>query len=40
VTSPVRRKRRREDYIAWERPEPMDLWQLDIVRSVSRPDLS
>ena len=29
--SPVPRGRRREDYIRWERPEPMQLWQLDIV---------
>jgi hypothetical protein len=31
LMSPVRRKRRREDFIAWERPEPMQLWHLDIV---------
>jgi hypothetical protein len=32
LISRMRRKRRREDYIAWERPEPMELWQMDIVR--------
>jgi transposase len=26
LISPVRRRRRREDYISWERPEPMELW--------------
>jgi len=29
--SPIPRGRRREDYIRWQRPEPMQLWQLDIV---------
>jgi transposase len=29
------RKRRREDYRSWERPVPMQLWQLDIMGSVS-----
>jgi transposase InsO family protein len=24
------RKRRREDYVSWEREQPMELWQLDI----------
>jgi transposase InsO family protein len=24
------RKRRREDYVSWEREKPMELWQLDI----------
>jgi transposase InsO family protein len=38
LISPVRRKRRREDYIAWERPEPMELWQMDIVASVMMAD--
>jgi transposase InsO family protein len=28
------RKRRREDYRSWERPVPMQLWQLDIMGSV------
>ena len=30
---PARRRRRRQDYIRWERPEPMQLWQLDWPRS-------
>lgn len=30
----VPRKRRREDYRRWERPEPMELWQMDIVGGV------
>lgn len=30
----VPRKRRREDYLRWERPEPMELWQMDIVGGV------
>jgi len=38
LISPVHRRRRREDYISWERPEPMDLWQLDIVGSVMMTD--
>jgi hypothetical protein len=25
------RKRRQEDYQRWERPGPMQLWQLDIM---------
>jgi transposase InsO family protein len=29
--NPVPHGRRREDYIRWERPEPMQLWQMDIV---------
>jgi transposase InsO family protein len=28
------RKRRREDYRRWERPVPMQLWQLDVMGSV------
>jgi transposase len=28
------RKRRREDYKRWERPVPMQLWQLDVMGSV------
>src|SRR5262249_26820910 len=28
---PVQRRRPRESYQRWERPEPMQLWQLDIV---------
>jgi transposase len=29
--NPAPRGRRREDYIRWQREEPMQLWQLDIV---------
>jgi transposase InsO family protein len=28
------RKKRREDYLRWERPAPMQLWQLDVMGSV------
>jgi transposase InsO family protein len=28
------RKKRREDYVRWERDEPMQLWQLDITGSL------
>ena len=28
---PVARRRRREDYRRWERPGPMQLWQLDVM---------
>ncbi len=38
LISPVHRRRRREDYISWERPEPMELWQLDVVGSVMMTD--
>jgi transposase InsO family protein len=38
LISPAKRRRRREDYISWERPEPMELWQLDIVGSVMMAD--
>ena len=31
LVDPRRRKRRREDYLRWERETPMALWQLDIV---------
>jgi transposase InsO family protein len=31
LVDPRRRKRRREDYLRWERATPMALWQLDIV---------
>lgn len=34
LIDPRRRKRRREDYIRWERETPMALWQLDIVGGV------
>src|SRR3954447_21130261 len=29
--NPEPRRRRREDYLRWQREEPMQLWQLDIV---------
>ena len=29
-----KRRRRREDYPRWERDEPMELWQMDIVGGV------
>jgi transposase InsO family protein len=34
LVTPKTRKRRREDYLRWERPEPMQLWQMDIVGGV------
>lgn len=34
LIDPRRRKRRREDYLRWERATPMALWQLDIVGGV------
>jgi transposase InsO family protein len=34
LIAPKRRKRRRDEYVRWERPEPMQLWQMDIVGSV------
>jgi transposase InsO family protein len=34
LMAPKARKRRREDYVRWERPEPMQLWQMDIVGGV------
>ncbi|MFC4945662.1 IS481 family transposase [Pseudonocardia sp. GCM10023141] len=34
LIDPRRRKRRREDYLRWERETPMALWQLDIVGGV------
>src|SRR5260370_36201936 len=30
---PRSRRRRRQDYIRWERPVPMQLWQLDVTAS-------
>jgi transposase InsO family protein len=33
LVSAIARKRRREDYRRWERPGPMQLWQLDIMGS-------
>jgi transposase InsO family protein len=34
LVEPRRRRRRREDYLRWERDAPMALWQLDIVGGV------
>jgi transposase InsO family protein len=34
LVTPKTRKRRREEYLRWERPEPMQLWQMDIVGGV------
>lgn len=31
---PVARRRRREDYRRWERPGPMQLWQLDVMGGI------
>jgi transposase len=31
---PKARRRKREDYVRWERPEPMQLWQLDVTASL------
>ena len=31
---PVARRRKREDYIRWERSKAMELWQMDIVGGV------
>ncbi|BFU43377.1 IS481 family transposase [Krasilnikovia sp. MM14-A1004] len=33
-----RRRRRREDYLRWERDRPMELWQMDIVGGVMLTD--
>jgi transposase InsO family protein len=32
------RKRRREDFVRWERPGPMQLWQMDVMGSVRMAD--
>src|SRR6516164_612639 len=34
LIEPVPRRRRRDQYIRWERPVPMQLWQLDVTASV------
>lgn len=34
LVSPRQRRKRREDYLRWERPAPMQLWQMDIVGGV------
>ena len=33
LIEPKSRKRRRQDYKRWERPVPMQLWQLDVTAS-------
>jgi len=33
LIEPRSRRRRRQDYIRWERPVPMQLWQLDVTAS-------
>ena len=35
---PTTRRRRREDYVRWQREVPMELWQLDIVDGVKLAD--
>jgi transposase InsO family protein len=34
LIAPVSRKRGKDEYLRWERPEPMQLWQMDIVGGV------
>ncbi|WP_373308271.1 IS481 family transposase [Microbispora siamensis] len=34
LVSPRQRRKRREGYLRWERPAPMQLWQMDIVGGV------
>ena len=34
LIQPKARRRAREDYLSWERDEPMELWQMDIVGGV------
>jgi hypothetical protein len=34
LIQPVPRRRRRGQYIRWERPAPMQLWQLDVTASL------
>ena len=34
LVRPRPRKRPRESYVRWERPGPMQLWQMDIVGGV------
>lgn len=34
LIEPVSRRRRRSDYQRWERPAPMELWQLDVTGKV------
>jgi transposase InsO family protein len=37
LITPVKRKRGRKDYVRWQREEPMQLWQMDIVGGVLLP---
>jgi transposase InsO family protein len=39
LVTPGARRRRREDFVRWEREEPMALWQLDIVEGVTLVDV-
>ncbi len=34
LIDPMARKRKRSDYVRWERPGPMQLWQMDIMGGV------
>src|ERR1700733_14881126 len=34
LIEPVSRRRRRDQYVRWERPAAMDLWQLDVTASL------
>jgi transposase len=34
LVDPQKRRRRREDYRRWERPRPMELWQMDVMGGV------
>ncbi len=34
LIQPVPRRRRRDQYIGWERPAPMQLWQLNVTASL------
>ncbi|GAA3128033.1 DDE-type integrase/transposase/recombinase [Streptosporangium carneum] len=38
LVQPVSRRRRREDYTRWQRSEPMQLWQMDIVGGIMLAD--
>jgi hypothetical protein len=35
LVEPTSRKRRREDYRGWERPGPMQLWQMDVMGPIA-----
>jgi transposase InsO family protein len=34
LLEPVPRRKRRDQYVRWERPAPMQLWQLDVTASL------